>query len=334
MTEIRFLVIGAEKGGTTSLFEYLRRHPEIHMPAEKELSYFSLDRNFNRGWSWYLDTALRNAPKDAVCGEASVGYMMGTPFRQLAEDEHIEMNASKEMEPLENVIPERIKDSLPDVRLLCVLRDPVERAYSHYRMARLNNAESRPFDEVVEHLLEPDALDQSRTVRTLTNGYIANGEYARILLGYFRIFQPEQIMTIFSDDLANRATETVAQAFEFVGVSPQFIPDNIDAKYRAGAVKQRSAIFDLYAWQTNLGKIRQARALWHLLPDRVRYFISTKVNIASYRLALWNRQQSSAEEPVSAATRERLIRHFQPDGEALTDLIKTEPPWLSRWSSS
>jgi hypothetical protein len=331
VTALQFLVIGAEKAGTTSLFEYLRRHPEIHMPAEKELSFFSLERNFNRGWDWYIETALRNSASSAVCGEASVGYMMGTPFRQLTENEHIEPDLSNVMSPLERVIPERIKNFLPDIKLLCVLRDPIDRAYSHYRMARLNNVESRSFDEAVELLLSPTSLEDSRTLRTQTNGYIANGEYARILAGYFGVFRPDQIMVVFSDDLANEAAATVARVFDFVGVSSQFIPDNIGARYRAGAEKQRLSALDLYAWQRTLGSVRAARSLWRLLPQNARFRVSNAVNVASYRMALWNRRNTRAGDSMNTATRQMLAAHFNADSQRLGNMIGADVPWLNHW---
>jgi hypothetical protein len=334
MTQIQFLIIGAEKAGTTSLFEYLRRHPEIHLPAEKEFSFFSLDRSFDRGWDWYLETVLNKASPDDICGEASVSYMVGTPHRQVFRHEHIAPNIDPQAGPIEDVIPERIRCFLPDVKLICVLRDPVERAYSQYRMAMLNDLESRPFDDVVAHLLEPAALENARMVRTLTNGYIANGEYGRILASYFRIFSRDQIMVIFSNELAAQTSQTVARVSDFLGASIRVLPDNVETRYRTGAVQQRFRALDLYAWQGRLGRVRPARTFWHMLPTQIRSKIARDVGIASYRISLWNRQREQTKEDISALTRQRLIDHFYSDTDALNKLIGTDTPWWIQWTCS
>jgi len=81
--QVGFLIVGAQKAGTTSLFEYVRRHPDVHMPPAKEIGFFSSDHNYARGWEWYSSIMFGDAPRDARCGEASVGYMGGTPDRRV-----------------------------------------------------------------------------------------------------------------------------------------------------------------------------------------------------------------------------------------------------------
>ena len=235
MASIGFLIIGAQKGGTTSLFEYVRRHPQVHMPAEKDIAFFNRPNEFRRGWDWYETTVLRDAPPDAVCGEASTYYMSGTPFGDLIHNEQEDPSSLDDDGPLEEVVPGRIKQFLPDVKLICVLRDPVARAYSHHRMMMLERAESRPFDDAIDQLLMPEAIDTARIAPTRTNNYVVNGEYARVLAGFLRIFPREQLMAIFSDDLAERPAETLAKLFEFIGVAADFVPDNLDTRYRTGS---------------------------------------------------------------------------------------------------
>lgn len=85
---IGFLVIGVQKGGTSSLFEYLRRHPQIHMPAEKEIGYFNNPKVFERGSDWYRARVTRGAPPGSVCGEATPFYMSGTPMAISSQMKH------------------------------------------------------------------------------------------------------------------------------------------------------------------------------------------------------------------------------------------------------
>jgi len=335
MADIKFLIIGAQKAGTTSLFEYLRRHPQIHMPKQKEVAFFSTERNYRRGPDWYMATVLQDARSDAACGEASVAYMGGTPFADISEKEGCNLViASPPDEPLEDVVPRRIKRLLPDVRLICVLRDPVARAYSHYRMAVLDRAETRSFDQAIDQLLKPSALEQARITPTITNSYIVNGEYFRLLAGFLRVFPREQLMVTFSDDLANRPAEVLAEAFRFIGVADDFIPDNLDARYRTAAVERRIAGLDLYAWQGRFARFTPTRAIWHALPARVREIIGRAVSVASFRVEIWNARRGTGhdEDEISPLTRQKLYAHFRHDGEALAERLNMTTPWLKAWA--
>jgi Sulfotransferase domain len=333
MADIAFLIIGAQKAGTTSLFEYMRRHPEVHMPPEKEVSFFN--RHHHLGPHWYTDTVLRNALPGAVCGEASVGYMGVTPYADIAKHERLDPSIDNpHPTPLEHVIPRRIKDLLPDVKLICVLRDPVARAYSHYQMTVLEGAESRSFDEAVDGLLTRSALTNSRVAPTAVNGYVVNGEYFRVLAGFMEIFSREQLLVIFSNELSMHRASTLARVFAFIGVSTDFVPDNLDAHYRTAATKRRIPGFDLYAWQNSLAKSRPLRTFWHRLPASLRVKADRGCRVAGYRVAMWNARRSKASQQMSTHTRAELVNHFLPDSQALSRLTGLEIPWLAAWRAT
>ncbi len=241
---IGFLVIGAQKAGTTSLFEYMRRHPQIHMPAEKEISFFS--RRYERGYGWYRSAVCGGAAEQAICGEVSVGYMGGTPYADIARNESETASAAAAVDDaIERVIPGRIRSTLPDVRLICVLRDPVERAYSHYQMAALEGGESRTFPEAIDRQLAADQLAQDRRIPTNTNGYVVNGEYGRVLSGFLDEFDREQLLVVFSNELAEDPRGTLARVFAHVGVQSEFVPDNLGSRYRVAATERKIAELDL-----------------------------------------------------------------------------------------
>ena len=114
MADIGFLIIGAPKAGTTSLFEYMRAHPKIHMPAEKEIYFFNMDRNYRRGWDWYLSTISRDAPSGAICGEATTEYMSGVPYEDPTSGARAgPQTRESDRTALEEVIPRRIQRALP-----------------------------------------------------------------------------------------------------------------------------------------------------------------------------------------------------------------------------
>jgi hypothetical protein len=324
--DINFLIIGAQKAGTTSLFEYMRRHPNIYMPAEKEVSFF--DRRYNRGKEWYLTTVLRNAPVDAICGEASVGYMGGAPFGEIPDNSLWESVKEHYRRPCEEVIPSRIKEFLPDVKLICVLRDPVTRAYSHYCMNVLDGKESRSFEDAIDQLMASDGLERSRAIPSDTNSYIVYGEYGRILDGFLRLFSRDQMMVIFSSELSSRPDETLGSVFRFVGVADDFMPENVEERYRSAAVRPKVIGFNLYAWQTLIARVRPARALWHRLPRTIRGQIDQAYATASFRVGVWNARRGVANDDIPLAVRQKLIAHFRSDGEALADILGVHIPWL------
>ena len=136
-----FLVIGAQRAGTTTLFDQLLLHPDLHGPvggrgevtwADKEIHFF--DERFLLGPTWYrsffpLTLQRRRARArggDVVAGEATPYYIF---------------------HPL---VPERVAVTIPDIRLIAVLRDPVERAYSHYQMMRRSKREELSFEDALE----------------------------------------------------------------------------------------------------------------------------------------------------------------------------------------
>ena len=189
-----FIVIGAQKAGTTSLFEYLRRHPEISMPAGKEMPFYSDPRARGRGWQGYRERAFGAADPRTRWGTATPQYMVGGLL-----DEPNPTRAGERHD--ERTVPLRIRAHSPEVRLVAILRDPVQRALSHHRMSLMEGIERRPFDRAIEELLQDDALVQARQEPRETTGYIAWGEYGRILTGYFDVFESEQILFVFTDEL-------------------------------------------------------------------------------------------------------------------------------------
>ncbi len=329
---IGFLVIGAPKAGTTSLFEYMRAHPEIHMPAEKEVYFFNVDRNYRRGWDWYSRAVRRGAPAGTVvCGEATTEYLSGAPYTEATEAEPDVPHAPHDLRRLEELIPRRIKRALPDVKLICVLRDPVERAYSHHQMMALGGVDSRAFGDVIDELLSPTTLQLTRAVRTRENGYVINGEYARLLSGYLRVFSRDQMMVVFSDELAGAPTATLARIFAFAGVSADFKPDNVGTRYRQAASRQRLPGLNLITWQRAAAGLRPARAAWHALPDPVRHRIDHAYSVANYRVELWNAWRGETQVVMAPTTRRRLIEHFRPDSQALAEILGRDVPWLAEW---
>ena len=118
-----FLVIGAQKAGTTSLFEYLRRHPEVELPPDKEAPFFSHDPTWALGWEPYIERTFGRRDAGKKRGTVTPQYMAGGVFGAApgALDGHYD----------ESTVPLRIQKYAPDVRLIVLLREPISRAISH-----------------------------------------------------------------------------------------------------------------------------------------------------------------------------------------------------------
>lgn len=180
------------KGGTTSLHRYLRQHPDVFMPEQKELNFFVDEyagspmnrpeaRNWSRGRSWY-ERQLSGAVGEQAVGEASVNYTRYPTYPGVAE---------------------RIAALLPSVKLVYVLRHPVDRVVSHYLHDRANGRERSSLDVAVRR----------------DGRYLAPSRYARQLEEYLRLFPVEQLLVLRSDDLLSRRMETVRRVLDFIGVS-------------------------------------------------------------------------------------------------------------------
>jgi hypothetical protein len=226
-----FLIIGTQRAGTTSLFYYLHRHPDVRRPSAgdgsvdwpKELHFF--DEKFPRGLDWYrsffpLSAARRVARlrgRDMVTGEATPYYLFHP------------------------AVPERVVATLPDVRLIALLRDPIERAYSHHQLMYRTGREELSFDDAVmaetqrladaeDHILggsgeTPTAPGHRRHRHHRHHSYLSRGLYAEQLERWFAHFPREQLLVLRAEDFVARPTDVYSEVLEFLGLHP-WLPKN------------------------------------------------------------------------------------------------------------
>ena len=192
-----FLVIGAMKAGTTSLWHELRSHPQVFMPAVKELHYFSNSARLARGLEWYRAQFAAAAEEVVAIGEASTNYT-----------KHPRLTGT----------PGRIADVIPDVRLVYLVRDPISRMRSHYLHVVHGHGEQRPFPVAVRE--DPEYLDITR--------------YRTQLDQYLEHFDPSQLLVITAEGLRDQRVATVNRVLEFVGAEPvRAKPVNAGEKHRS-----------------------------------------------------------------------------------------------------
>jgi hypothetical protein len=233
-----FLVIGAQKAGTTALHQYLRAHPETLVSRPKELKFFLAEGNWARGVGWYrqqFEVPDDHPPPKAI-GETSPDY---TRF------------------PRFSGVPERIASLVPDVRLVYLVRDPVERIRSAYQHALASGVEHRPIDVAVHD--EASYLDDSR--------------YAAQLDRYLACFDPAQLLVIDSDALRTERPATLTRIAYHLGIDPHRFPAPAIAR-EAYTSTDRGAH---HRWAVRARRLPGVDRIWSVTPDRARARLRARV---------------------------------------------------------
>jgi hypothetical protein len=209
------LVIGAQRCGTSSLYRYLGRHPDVAPSLRKEVEYFS--RRFDRGERWYrAHFALANGSR-RLAFEATPDYL----FHPLAA--------------------ERAAAVVPEARLVVMLRDPVDRAWSHYHHMVALGHEPLDFDSAIEAEDERCASDRERLARDpyhdpvalLRYSYAARGRYADQLAGWRTRFTEDRMLIVRSEDFFAAPAPVLGRIVEFLGLAP-WTPGNLVNVSRQG----------------------------------------------------------------------------------------------------
>ncbi len=194
-----YLYIGTSKAGSTWLFQLLSWHPHIYTYPGKNLGFFST--RFEKGWDWYLSN-FKPEPQHQAIGEISHSY--------LASDK----------------APARIKELLPDVRMIACLRDPVQRTFSDYLDRVKNGTISGTFEEQLER--DPGLIKRSR--------------YGTQLAHYFELFERDQFHIAIFDNLAANPQAFAKDIFDFLGVEALPLPGKLEGKVLPAGVPRSTAL--------------------------------------------------------------------------------------------
>jgi len=278
-----FFILGAAKSGTTSLYRYLGQHPDVYFPANKEPQFFSHDLLFERGVDFYCDRFFRGVTA-TWRGDASPHYLLhpkaGARIRELM--------------------------GIDACRFLVVLRDPVARAYSHYRNMIYEGVETLPFAEALAAEEERISIAEWERQGSLKYAYFRGSCYAQQLSAYFSLFPRERFLVIFSEELKESPVEVTNKVFRFLGIASVTI--DVGARHNQAA-EPRSRRFQ--SW------VRRPSALRRIIGYALPY--DAKLAIAKGLLRL-NRRDGSPE-PLSAAEAAQLRGRLMPDIEQLEGLL-------------
>ncbi len=308
MKALDFMIIGAQKSATTALYSYLNAHPRIVMPAAKEAPFFDGESVSEAAWERFSRQHFP-ALDGRLWGKASPQYM-GHPLAAA-----------------------RIAHLMPETRLIAILRDPVQRAWSHYQMCRRREVEARSFDTAVADCLDPmqQLLSRDGTPPRHLDGYEGEGEYylawseyGRILENYLAFFPRPQLLVLTTEELKRDPTATLDRVLAFIGLAPGFRPPSLGkVVHKGGGQPVVSA-----AQRQRLRAVAPLRWVWQCIPEHrreaLRYWFDQK-----------NVRRGSAEvmelSPRNAA---RLRAHFAPDIDFLQRRLGLSPPWALHYASA
>ena len=194
------VVGGVQKGGTTALDLALRRHPAMRMPAVKEPHWFDDDLRFAAGAPDFAPyhALWREGLASGLCCDCTPSYLWWPGAA------------------------ERLRDYNPDLRWILLLRDPSERAYSHWNMQRTRGTEALAFRDALA--AEPARLASSPPRDRRNHSYLSRGYYAQQLERLFALFPREQVLVLRSDRLRDDFATTVGTVLDFLGLEPLSSP--------------------------------------------------------------------------------------------------------------
>jgi hypothetical protein len=199
-------LVGSMKCGTTSLHNYLAEHPQIFMTQEpwKEPAYFVEELNWSKGEEWYRGL-FQDAGDAEFRGESSTDYTKFPQYQGVAQ---------------------RIARFSPDARILYLVRDPVERAVSHYWWQVQWSAEGRDM---------LTAVRKAPIIRDVSN-------YAMQLRQFLSHFGPDHILVLTTEELSAAPAETLQRIFRWLGLDAAFVPPNMNQRHNVSPERVRKVI--------------------------------------------------------------------------------------------
>ena len=276
-----FIGIGTPKAATTWLYTCLSEHPDICMSRDKEVDFF-LSENYDKGLSWYIDRFL-HCDSDVVRGEYSPNYFY---------DEQA---------------PERIKQDVPNAKLVLILRNPVDRFFS---AVRFEHARGRYGTTPLEEIL---AQSNERN--------FDRGRYAKHLSRWLQHFPKERIHILMYEDVMSNPAQTIKDVFGFLGVDDAFSAPsthssfNVTTRSSAGTKRLKSVYYGGYRFLSKY-------------PLLVQLLKSVGVSDLVKNLLTPKKGGVSQKEEISHEIRTEIQQRYDPEIEKLETLLGTD---LSMW---
>jgi hypothetical protein len=293
-----FLIIGAMKSGTTALYHMAGSHPEIFMSPVKEPNFFAFAGR-ELDFQAPIDRSPHGINHTSITDREAYEALFdeADPDQARGEASHTSLYWPDAAEHVARLVP--------DARLIAILRNPVERAYSEFlHFVRDDDEPITDFAKALE--VEPDRIERNWAL----GRYVDRGRYDEQLERYLQRFDREQLRVFLHDDLTDSPTDVARALFEHVGVDPSFVPDTDRRVNKSGVPQSR--------WMHRMLRALQPvrEAVDPVLPEAV----------VDWATVLKNRNlQKPSMDP---AVRGRLVETFRPHVRRLENLIDRD---LSHW---
>lgn len=286
INKVDFFIIGAQKSATTSLYNYLSEHPEIYMPEVKENHFFVEDRVYNQGVQHFHRFYQTYAAQKVVGGA------------------FVHMLTSQEA-------PERVYNYNKDAKLIVMLRNPVDRAYSAYHFAIKNGWESSKIKFFDAVKLQDERLKGNLTEQT-DLAYVNSGMYAKHLSNWLKWFTKDKFLILFDSDFIADSQGQMKKVFNFLGVDESVIVNTNNAYNRSGDVRLKT----LHRFLRNK-ESRFRRNVGKVLPFGIKSFYRRQILPT---LDKYNKTEKKYT-PLSFEERQSLFAYFEEDLKSLSDII-------------
>ncbi len=278
---IELMIVGAQKAGTSSLVRYLGEHPKVCTHDTREMTYFVRDEEYAGGYEGVFERYFGRLRDESTIIVAKSAGMMHWP-------EAIG----------------RLHAHSPNMHVLALLRQPVDRAYSAYWYCRRVGLEDlRSFEEAIE--AEPRRMRED-PARWRHCAYVERGEYHRQLLSIYEIFDKSRVHVFFLEDLKRDPAELCERIFRLLGLDPDFTPD-VNRKFNKAAMVRSETVAKLLSENLPLKKLADM-----IISRRARYWIRERVRRFN--------EKEFTPPAMNPETRRKLIGHFEPLNRKLADL--------------
>ena len=226
-----FIIIGTVRSGSTSLYYNICEHPSVLTAAYDEIGYF--DSNFHLGTNWYRSMFPKKSSVDEIKNETGFGITgEDTPFYFWKEE-----------------VPKRIHELIPNCKLLTILRNPIDRAYSNYNLGIRLGTEKSSFEDSIDNEMKCLGKNTFRECIDQRQSYLSKGMYEKQVKNWLEIFPREQIHFLSTEEMERNPVKTLQKIFNFLEISDYKIQNpqkQKSADYKKMDFKTRELLSEYY----------------------------------------------------------------------------------------
>ena len=288
-----YLFIGAAKSATTTFFDILKKHEDIFVPKFKEPHFFNIDENYLKGLDWYKKTYFKDINNESIIIDFTPTYLY---YKLCAE---------------------RIFDSLgPNVKFVIILRNPVDRAYSHYNHSKRDGHEVSSFEDAIK--LENERIEKFRDkndfLSELRCSYISHGLYFEMISAYLKYFDLNNFFIInFESEVVQNLDQTLLKLSKFLKLDLS----NLDYEIHSNkSGKPKYKLLQNIITNNNLFR----KILKMIVPQKQRQIIRNKIKN-------FNKEDFVYLQLSEDKRRQLFEKYFRKDIMKLENLIGKKMNW-------